>query len=373
MAMEMAFAALRVSRIGLLVGLAICVIGMATSSAPAVGSDVGRAGTGSADGSVAPPAIATMAQPLHSPGATYSHYWAGARYSGAVNNSSRQLSVNLTIPNAAPSSSEFYYILLSAFDSAGSYDQVGYSDDFGVWGFTYENAFYCGPGTPHLNADAYALDRGATYTFTMNLSGTGSLTFGVEHRSKYLDSVTVITHAKGFAVSGKYACGTSSFLDYTVYEETYYVAQKMPPFDFDFKSNQHDNLSVTTWTSMGSPMGGGTIRIVGADVLVENEAFKLAFAPGSRNAATVPLGASSYNFTVKVHRLFAGSNVSLSFPSGPSNISASATPSSGGPGYSATVHLTIGAVAAGKVQSITIMAKDGSGNYCYLTFALTVG
>jgi hypothetical protein len=63
-------------------------------------------------------------------------WYAGSQCTWNTSRSAQTVGVTLTTPNSAPRSDEFYYVLLSVFDSAGSYDQIGFSNNHGSWGIT---------------------------------------------------------------------------------------------------------------------------------------------------------------------------------------------------------------------------------------------
>jgi hypothetical protein len=73
------------------------------------------------------------------------HWYAGSVCTWSTNHTARSISNTITIPYSQPRSDEFYYVLLSAWDNAGSYDQIGFSDYYGTWGLVY--SWTTGPGT----------------------------------------------------------------------------------------------------------------------------------------------------------------------------------------------------------------------------------
>lgn len=308
--------------------------------------------------------------PSAGPALYTTHYWAGAYYSGS-SGTSTQLSTTVTIPTAVPSSSEFYYVLLSAWDSAGSYDQVGFTNDYGHWGFTYSYTTSCA-GTYYYNPSYVTLTRGWTYTFTMNLSGTGNLTFAAKHAGSYVVSYTAASGGKHFLDQGTYSCNSASYYDLTDYEEAYAVVQPMPSFDYFFKSNAASNASVTAWASLGAPPGGGKIAFHGAEVEIENEAFTIAFAPSTPHSVKLAKGTTSYTTHLVLAKEFAGTNVTLSLTGVGSIFSASFSPSQGAPGFSDTVTIGISSPSPGAQYTLDLRATDASGDFSYVSLQIVV-
>jgi hypothetical protein len=301
------------------------------------------------------------------PAVTYSHWWAGGYFSGTSFNST-QLSVALRIPDVIPSTQEFYYVLLSVWDDAGSYDQIGIANDYGVWGWTWSYTSNCA-GSYYYTPNQMALTRGVQYTFSMGLSG-GNLTFSVLHAGAPVASLTKHSGGNKFLDQSFYSCSSATYYDYTDYEEAYATVQSMPSFDFFFSGNKASNRSVTGWSSMGSPPGGGTIGLSGSAVSVENEAFWLTFV-GGVHSKTVARNVTNYSTNVTVHPAFSGGNVSLSWKGLTTAFSISFAPTSGTPGFTTTVHIALLSMLSKTPYRILLIATDASGVYSYVTLVLT--
>jgi hypothetical protein len=101
------------------------------------------------------------------------HWYAGSIYpTDAPPRRARIVSTRIEVPSSSPKSDEFYYVLLSAWDSAGSYDQIGFSNSYGVWGLTYcWTSGLIGNPTYHYSPNARALSPGVTYTFSITVEG----------------------------------------------------------------------------------------------------------------------------------------------------------------------------------------------------------
>lgn len=224
----------------------------------------------------------TLGQPVSSPPAYYVHWYAGSVYpSGSPTQNARTIYMNIRVPYSAPMSDEFYYVLLSAWDSAGSYDQIGFSGDYGTWGLTY--SWTSGPPsnpTYHYSPKAMALSLGITYTFNITTVS------GVTHFVAYQDSTQVWsldapTGGNYLVLSNLY----SGYYDYTDYEEVWYTHTSggSPAFDFYFYNNywvsQTGGSNAAIWSSWHSSGAPGNVAVVisGNSVLVDNPRGTILF------------------------------------------------------------------------------------------------
>jgi hypothetical protein len=310
---------------------------------------------------------------VHSPGAApavyTTHFYAGAYYTG-TSKSVQQVSMSMRVPDSTPDTTEFYYVLLSVWDNAGSYDQVGFTNDNGVWGWTYSYTSACA-GTYHYNPDQYNLVRGHQYTFTMNISSGGNVVFGVAHSGKYVATLKGHSGGTKFLDQSFYTCSGSSYYDYTDYEEIWSSAQPMPSYDYFFQSNTQNNASVTAWTVMSTPAGGGSVQLNGSKVTVVNENFSMSFANGV-DAVKLASTATSFTTNVTIARVSNGSNVTLSFVGSSSVFTVTFTPSSGAPGFTASIGVTIKSPTPHQLYNLTFEGKDKAGAYSYVNLFLTV-
>ncbi len=176
-----------------------------------------------------------------------SHWYAGGVDSSSTPQDATTISTTITVPNSTPNSGDFYYVLLSAFDNAGSYDQLGFSADYGKWGLTYSWTYTKGRHTTYYySPDAMELTAGQTYTFT--ITTTGGVTHFATSSGWSLDAPT----------GGNYqvlAPSYSGYYDYTDYEEIWQTSTRkgVPAFDFVFSSNSWISTggissSWTNWT-----------------------------------------------------------------------------------------------------------------------------
>ncbi len=190
------------------------------------------------------------------PSATY-HWYAGGVYSGSTNTATEVRS-DIRVPTKTPSSSQFYYVILSIWDNSGSYDQIGFANNNGVYGLAYSyttglNPATCqGTLTYHYSADAASLSPGKTYSFYMSISG-GVVSFDAFAGSTQIFHLTTSNGASSFSVSSGY-CG---YYDYTVYEEAYMpTAKAVPNANFNFAYSYYlPGPTAPTWSAfaIGAP------------------------------------------------------------------------------------------------------------------------
>jgi hypothetical protein len=202
-------------------------------------------------------------------------WYAGSVSSWVSNRSARTIGMTIRIPYSTPRPDEFYYVLLSAFDSAGSYDQIGFSNDYGTWGLAY--SWTTGPVnnlTFHYTSNALALSLGATYTFNITTQ-SGISSFACYKGSSQIWSSNASTGGD-FLVLSRY---NPLFPSYTDYEEIWNtsISGGSPAFDFLFSNNYWVSVygpinAVTDWTTYFSKEApeGVAVTISSSDVLVHN-------------------------------------------------------------------------------------------------------
>ena len=253
--------------------------------------------------------------PSATPSVDQTHWYAGGIYpNNAPAQNARTIYMSIEVPPSAPMSNRFYYVLLSAWDNAGSYDQIGFSDSYGVWGLTY--SWTSGsPNNPtyHYSANAMALSSGVTYTFNITVES------GVAHFVVYQGSAKVWyldepTGGDYLVISSNY----SGFgADYTNYEEVYPTSTpgNDPEFDFHFYNNywiSTDGYSnPTTWAtfSAGAPSNVAVI-ISGNSVFVSNPSPSSISCSVSPNSIAI---GSSVNVSESISPFLSGVAVNLSY------------------------------------------------------------
>jgi hypothetical protein len=193
--------------------------------------------------------------------------------------------MTITIPSSAPRSDEFYYLLLSAWDNNGSYDQIGFSNFYGTWALTY--SWSTGPPSnltfhyPKSPSETRTLTQGATYTFWISFwTGDGVALFGADQETPQSGgttfwSVNASTGGNYLILSNLY----SGYPNYANYEEVLFthIPGGSPNFDFYFYNNNWVALNHTaypaTWTNLtttASAPSNVVVKINGNAVLVDN-------------------------------------------------------------------------------------------------------
>lgn len=208
------------------------------------------------------------------PPAYSTHWYAGGVDPSSSNQYARTVYMSITIPSSAPRSDEFYYVLLSAWDSAGSYDQIGFSDYYGTWGLTY--SWTSGPPTNptyHYNPDVMSLSLGTTYTF--NITTVSGVTYFVAYQGSTI-VWTLYAPTGGYYLILSYAY--SGYYDYTDYEEVWQTSTPGGALAFNFYFYNNYWVSTTgggnaaAWTSFSTSATPSNVFVVinGSSVLVQN-------------------------------------------------------------------------------------------------------
>lgn len=149
------------------------------------------------------------------------------------------LCVDIKTPNGLSGSGEFYYVLLSCIDSAGSYDQIGFSACYGHWGLTWSwtSVDWLGGYTYHYDASAITLGSNTNYRFEMSLSN-GYLTYNLVVGGWIEWTKRVYTGGSYFFLTCAVQVGIFTYDSFTNYEEVYYTDDQTPDFNFKFQSTQ---------------------------------------------------------------------------------------------------------------------------------------
>ena len=237
---------------------------------------------------LAPP-VSPQAPPV-SPPQYSTHWYAGSSYPGP-DETAQTMNVSIRVPYSAPLSDEFYYVLLSAWDSNGSYDQLGFSNTYGTWGLTY--SWTSGPSDNliyHYSSNAMALSEGATYTFSITTKG-GVTQFIADQGSTQVWSLDAPTGGNYLVVS----YSDSGYYNYTDYEEVWLTDTSggSPAFDFYFYDNYWVPVGggeyAATWTSWSSGAPSNVAVIIsGNSVLVHNPLATLLFETDPTSFAASP-------------------------------------------------------------------------------------
>jgi len=212
------------------------------------------------NGKATPPPLAT---PYHAakapPPSTGGHWYAGSVYNGA-NVSNTWVLSEISVPSAStPDTTEFYYVIMSIWDNAGSYDQVGFTDDDGVWGLAY--SYTTGPCTSVsyvYNPDVMSLSQGQEYLFAITSAEGPGVWFEVSTVAAN-GAVTLIwyLHALTGATSLEQTNFYCGYYDYTDYEEVYGTTSYSQPDPYGapigltwfFHENCNGAGGCNTWTT----------------------------------------------------------------------------------------------------------------------------
>ena len=196
----------------------------------------------------------------------------------------RSINTSITIPSSAPNSDENYAILLSAYDSNGSYDQIGFDTYYnGLWGLTY--SWTTGP----LGGATYYPLNDTLYHNEMNLS-MGS-TYAVSITVQNLTAVFTLSEggtviwSQNAPTGGNYLnltrfINNTDYFGYTDYEEVNYAdgIGGAPSFDFYFTNQYWADLNgsshtATSWERFDkdpTTPSGVDIEIDGNSVFIVN-------------------------------------------------------------------------------------------------------
>ena len=217
-----------------------------------------------------------------------------------------QISTQLRVPDqvgatAAGGQAEFYYVIMSAFDNNGSYDQIGLSDDYGVWGMTYSYTYdTAGTGCTGTlayvyNPDTFNLNPGQWYTFGMIFytNYPGDMSFYVFQGSALVYQLTVYTGGTAFVLQNN-NCG---YYGTTDYEEVYDTQQGVPDVDMHFVGGVHDGTelrcrSLPIRSTPGSSFTVPVLNSAGA-VVIGNQETSIGFYGTSTDTILTSVNAAS--------------------------------------------------------------------------------
>jgi hypothetical protein len=298
----------------------------------------------------------------------YGHYYAGTYYTGA-NFTSHQLSATINIPLDVAQASDFYYVILSLWDNASSYDQIGFANANGQFGIAYSTTSPCA-SYYYYSPDAYPLTPGVTYNFSMSIHD-GNVNFVVS----YLNGTPVwtleqTTGGDYFVESAFYTCYYSYYYpnltayDYTDYEEVYDTAGNLPPYDFFFNANLADDQPVTGFSVFDTyPPGPVTVPITGDDAVVANEPFNVYLNQvNSTYTLESPASAKSFQLQLGVANVASSGSVDLATYYRPTGWSVSLSQSSGYPPLTYSAKVTVPSGASVGNYTVGFNATDASGN-----------
>ncbi len=299
------------------------------------------------------------------------HYYTGSIYNGP-NRTASDLRVVIQVPDDVPQvgPGNFYYVLLSVWDNAGSYDQIGFADAFGAWGIAYSTTSYCG-GSYYYSPEAFVLQRGVSYAFEMTIS-SGTVRFSVTNAQdgQVVWVFAAVTGGSHFLEQSLFSCNSQWFYDYTDYEEVYYTSGKTVPYDLFFSNNTADGTPVTSWGITGS-----RVHPSGANIALANEPYYLTFSGGSDvTNLTSTTATESFSSNISIAVLSPDTSVNFSTYMFPNGWNVTFSPSSGTPPFLTQVNVTIPAGTSAGSYIIGINTTDHSpGNWSRLALRVNVG
>jgi len=321
--------------------------------------------------------------PAGAPPSYNGHYYAGVVYDGPSENAT-EVQTTLFVPADRPQPADFYYVLLSVWDNAGSYDQVGFTNNYGAWGLAYSTTNNCAANY-YYSPNATELAGGQNYTFKMTLSG-GFVDFAVTNASG--SSIWVFSQYTGgteFVIAGFYTCISGSYYDYTDYEEVYSTTAPEPPYDFFFQDDSGTPIgSVTNWTSWNANAPTGILVYIdgvanstgcpaSCPIVIANEPYYLYFpnAAGSLRVEPVsPPTAAAWNVTVA--EFAPDAPISLSLYAVPTGWTVKLSVRQGAPAFSSGISVEVPSSTATGWYSIGVNATDGLGSYARISLNATV-
>jgi hypothetical protein len=189
------------------------------------------------------------------------HWWAGSVYRGK-SQLSTWVTAAISVPSATPDSTEFYYVLLSIWDNTGSYDQIGFSDDYGVWGLTY--SFTTGPCTSLTyvySPDVVALTPGQQYFIAITtavapyvyeevytIAANGALTEVVFVDWNLMGNGLGVSNPGLEQETSYYCTPVISYAGYTDYEEVYGTTVYTQPDPYGAPGGLQFYFHFNTWS-----------------------------------------------------------------------------------------------------------------------------
>ena len=323
-----------------------------------------------------PDAVPSVVRPVHpgpapaSRAAFQGHYYTGSIYDGP-NTTASDVAVDIGVPQDTPQSGDFYYVLVSVWDQGQSYDQLGFANDYGVWGVTYSTTSPCAQSY-YFNADAFNLTAGARSRFDMSISA-GTVRFRVSTPGgPILWSYSTSTGGSSFVLSQDFQCGGGSSLDYTDYEEVDQSAAPEPPYAFSFTNNSGDGAPVATWTDLSAGSLPPTIAIaIDSDATtIENEPF--AFAPPPALDAEHGVSPRPFTSNVSVEALNGSTAVTLSMAGTIPSSTVSLSEGSGSSPFVFQVDLDLSNSTALGSYLLELQATAPAGSYARVALVVDV-
>ncbi len=285
----------------------------------------------------------------------------GVEYSGPSSLASR-VAVTMSLPDDLPSSSDRYYVAISTFDGAESYDQLGFANDNGSWQVYYGSSTACGT-QPDTHWNAFSLDRNATYTFEISVEGGGVILFqALQGPGPAIWTETAHTGATYLQLEPTQTCGTSIDPGYTETEEVEASSLVNPPYNFVLANASENGLPETEWLDLVGSSNSTAVLHNASNVTLLNAPFDLRFAATLDTVTIETAGApQQLHATVSVQMENPGGTVGLSASTSAPGWSFTASPPSDNASFSSVVSVDLpGGIAVG-TYVVEIEASNSAG------------
>lgn len=227
-------------------------------------------------------------------------YYAGFYYDAA---SQQVTSVSMTMatPNDSAVNGDVYYLLLSIWDSANSYDQIGITTTYGHWQVFYSAGENCFNGPIYWSNQSYGLAQNTQWTFQIFVSPGGYVEFIVYSgtSSAIVWSTSIHTGASYLEVSSSPPSACSGFnYGYEDYEEVWtLVQQDFPTWSFSFDNNRAgvnlgNSQPVSYWNELPYPpydIGYSIAYGNNLNVLNEPYGLQMSFCGFNQNFCSITI------------------------------------------------------------------------------------
>lgn len=299
------------------------------------------------------PHTAMMPRPLYN-----GHYWFGVQYSGS-SGTATSVAVSMSVPQDKPENN-FYYVVLSVFDNNNSYDQLGYVNDYGNWKLVYSTTSSCANTFYYQYNTTPTLQPGLTYNFTMNIS-SGVVTFSIPGYWQQ----SVATGGTDFSIADTYTCNSSTYYDFTEYEEIYSVTYYAPPYQIIFGYTYIDNTLSMQWSklSVNAP-SWLVVSTTSSSVVITNEPFILKTSLDYIWTPAYGIAKDTYTGQITLTIVNSSSTLNVCIKTYFTNIKVSFSTTCGTPSYNTTMTYSLQYLHS---ASIGIEVYDNSGNYTRVT------
>lgn len=177
------------------------------------------------------------------------HAYLGAIYKGLEKNTD-SISANVSLNGGNNINTIIYYVVLSIWDSNGSYDQLGIASLYGKFYSTYSFTETLKNGSiKYIFSNQWFPIKPGNHTIRMEIY-SGNLTF-------IFDSFSVkeFTGGNYFDQATNKELNGTKYSDLTVYEEIYGLNESFPGFSFNFSDirggNGNNTSTISNWGFFG--------------------------------------------------------------------------------------------------------------------------